>query len=71
MACNRGIPACVGGRKGSMVVVPVSAQDERSRQEILASTVLPRWVQRCGPRCAQVWNQTIGPVRGLAAAPAK
>ena len=70
-ACNRGIPACVGGRKGSMVVVPVSAQDERSRQEILASTVLPRWVQRCGPRCAQVWNQTIGPVRGLAAAPTK
>ncbi|WP_373404741.1 TRAP transporter substrate-binding protein [Acidovorax radicis] len=71
MACNRGAPACVGGRKGSMVVVPVSAQDERSRQEILASTVLPRWVQRCGARCAQVWNQTIGPVRGLVAAPAK
>lgn len=71
MACNRGAPACVGGRKGSMVVVPVSPQDERSRQEILASTVLPRWVQRCGARCAQVWNQTIGPVRGLTAAPAK
>jgi len=71
MACNRGAPSCVGGRKGGMVVVPVSPQDERSRQEILASTVLPRWVQRCGARCAQVWNQTIGPVRGLAAVPAK
>lgn len=71
MACNRGAPTCAGGRKGSMVVVPVSSQDERSRQDILASTVLPRWIQRCGTRCVQVWNQTIGPVRGLVAAPAK
>lgn len=71
MACNRGAPTCTGGVKGAMVVVPVSPQDERSRQEILASTILPRWVQRCGARCAQVWNQTIGPARGLLAAPAK
>lgn len=71
LACNRGAASCVGGRKGSMVVVPVSAQDEKSRREILASTVLPRWVQRCGPRCADIWNRTIGPVRGLVAAPGK
>lgn len=71
MACNRGAASCVGGHKASMVVVPVSPQDERSRQEILATKVLPHWVQRCGPRCAQVWNQTIGPVRGVAAATAK
>ena len=70
MACNRGASNCVAGRKGSMVLVPVSAQDERSRQDILSSAVLPRWVQRCGPRCAEIWNQTIGPVRGLVAAPA-
>ena len=70
MLCNQGAPACVAGQKGRMVVVPVSPEDERKRQEILASAVLPRWVQRCGARCAQVWNQTIGPVRGLVAAPA-
>lgn len=70
MACNRGASSCVAGRKGSMMLVPVSAQDERSRQDILSSAVLPRWVQRCGPRCAEIWNQTIGPVRGLVAAPA-
>lgn len=70
MACNRGAPECKGGKKASMVVVHVSPEDERRRREILASTVLPRWVQRCGARCAQVWNQTIGPVRGLMAAPA-
>lgn len=71
MACNRGAPTCTGGTKGAMVVVPVSAQDERNRQAILASTVLPRWIQRCGARCVQAWNQTIGPARGLMAAPAK
>lgn len=68
VACNRGAATCTGGRKGSMVVVPVSPADERNRQDILISTVLPRWVQRCGTRCADVWNQTIGPVRGLTAA---
>lgn len=71
MACNRGASTCLGGRKGAMVVVPVSPQDERKRQDILQSTVLPRWVQRCGPRCAEVWEQTIGPVRGLAVQAAK
>ncbi|WP_084601049.1 TRAP transporter substrate-binding protein [Acidovorax temperans] len=67
MACNRGAPECQAGRKGRMVVVPVSAQDEQRRQEILTSTVLPRWLQRCGARCAQVWNSTIGPARGIPA----
>jgi len=71
MACNRGATSCVAGRKGSMVVVPVSPQDERRRQEILLSSVLPRWVERCGALCAQVWNQTIGPVRGLPLPPPK
>lgn len=71
MACNRGDASCTSGRRGKMVTVPVSAEDERRRQEILASTVLPRWVQRCGVRCAQAWNQTIGPVRGLPVGSAK
>ena len=71
IACNRGAATCVGGTKGSMTVVAMSAQDERRRQEILASTVLPRWLQRCGARCAKVWNQTIGPARGLVATPDK
>lgn len=67
MACNRGAPDCQAGRKGRMVVVPTTAQDERRRNDILVSTVLPRWLQRCGARCASVWNTTIGPVRGIPA----
>ena len=50
-----------------MTEVKVSTADERRRREIFAGTVLPRWVQRCGPQCADVWNQTIGPAVGFAA----
>lgn len=71
LACNRGAPECAGGRKGRMVLVPVSEQDERRRRDIFVSTVLPRWLQRCGQRCAQVWNSTIGPVHGTMASSPK
>jgi TRAP-type C4-dicarboxylate transport system substrate-binding protein len=70
LACNKGAPGCSSGRKGHMVEVAVSTQDERQRQEIFTSTVLTRWLQRCNARCTVVWNQTIGPVRGLMAPPA-
>ena len=67
IACNTGQSACTKGVKSNMVLVPMSAQDERKRQDIFVSTVLPRWLQRCGPRCAEIWNQTIGLARGLPA----
>lgn len=69
-ACNSGASACKQGHKGSMVVVPVSQQDERRRQGIFASTVLPRWLQRCGARCNDIWKQTIGPARNIVIPPA-
>jgi TRAP-type C4-dicarboxylate transport system substrate-binding protein len=64
-ACNRGHASCSVGRKGKLTEVAVSAQDERLRREILTSTVLPRWIQRCNNRCSDVWNQTIGNVMGI------
>ena len=67
IACNIGAPSCTAGRKGRMTEVKESPDDERRRREIFSSTVLPRWVQRCGPQCAQVWNQTVGPTVGLEA----
>jgi len=69
LACNKGMAACSKGRKGKMVEVPVSAQDERRRQELFKSVVLTNWLQRCGSRCNEVWNQTIGPARGIMAPP--
>ena len=65
VACNTGTASCKSGRTGRMKEVPDSAADQRLRREILVSTVLPRWVQRCGPQCAQLWRQTIGPALGI------
>ncbi len=67
LACNTGAQACRSARQGRMVAVPVSEQDEIRRQEVFSHTVLPRWIARCSVRCADVWNQTIGPARGIMA----
>lgn len=64
-ACNRGQASCTGGRKGQLTEVSLTAQDERLRREILTSTVLPKWIQRCNNRCAETWNQTIGNAMGI------
>jgi TRAP-type C4-dicarboxylate transport system substrate-binding protein len=65
IACNVGAPACSDGRKGRMTEVRESAADTRKGREILVKTVLPGWLKRCGPQCAQVWNQTLGPTSGV------
>ncbi len=67
VACNTGADSCGRGSKGTMIEVQPSAEDQRRRQEILTTRVLTGWVQRCGPICADVWNQTVGPVVGTRA----
>jgi TRAP-type C4-dicarboxylate transport system substrate-binding protein len=67
IACNTGAATCTRGSKGAMIEARPSAEDERRRREIFATSVLRRWVQRCGPLCAQVWDQTAGPVVGIKA----
>ena len=67
IACDTGAPGCKGGKPGHMTEVPTSPADERLRREIFAATVLPRWVQRCGPQCAAVWNRTMAASAGIAA----
>lgn len=67
LACNKGAQGCTSTTTGHMVDVPLSAQDEHRRQEIFSTTVLPRWLQRCGAACRDVWNKTIGPVHGITA----
>jgi TRAP-type C4-dicarboxylate transport system substrate-binding protein len=66
IACNIGSGACQGGRKGKMTLVPVAQKDEELRAHILLSNTLPRWLRRCGPACADIWNQTLGPVYNIA-----
>lgn len=67
IACNTGRPSCTEGRKGAMVEVKASPTDDARRRAIFVGTVLARWVHRCGPSCARVWNSTIAPAAGFEA----
>lgn len=66
-ACNKGVPSCTNGRKGKLIEVSLSAQDDRRRQEIFTRMVMTRWLQRCNVDCADLWNQTLAPVHGILA----
>lgn len=69
LACNTGAAGCVAGRKGQMVATrPGAAEDQRIR-EIFVSTVMPLWLQRCGPGCAATWARYLAPVTGIEARP--
>lgn len=63
--CAQGKPSCSTGRRGHMTVVPVTPADNERRRSLLTSTVLPRWVDRCGPECATAWNTYLGPTLGI------
>jgi len=67
MACNAGESSCKTGRQGRMTVVRAGSADNALRRDILSQTVLPRWLERCGPTCAEGWNQLLAPVLGITA----
>lgn len=69
LACNSGQPNCQHGRRGNMVVVPVSEADQQRRRQLLTETVLPGWVRRCGTDCVDAWNKTLAPIVGIGARP--
>ncbi len=64
LACNTGSSTCAG-KPGRMVLVPVSEEDERQRRRLLAQTVLPSWLDRCGEGCVAVWNEFLAPRTGI------
>jgi TRAP-type C4-dicarboxylate transport system substrate-binding protein len=67
LACNIGSNACVGGKIYHMTLVPVTAQDEAMRTQLLTKTILPKWIQRCGLDCVAAWNDTFAPALGIRA----
>ncbi|MDW8398089.1 MAG: TRAP transporter substrate-binding protein [Acetobacteraceae bacterium] len=67
LACAAGLPACTTGRRGHLTVVPASPADEARRLALFTGAVLPRWIDRCGPTCAEVWNTTLAPALGIRA----
>lgn len=66
MACNSGALSCAAAQRGRMTLVPVTAQDELLRQQVLRTVVLPQWLRRCSVGCADIWRRTIGPIRAVA-----
>jgi hypothetical protein len=70
IACNSGKDSCKPALRGRMTVVQPSAADNDRLRTLLSTTVLPRWVDRCGPRCAEAWDSTLAPVVGVRLRPA-
>ena len=69
IACSSGAKTCAGSPRNAMRVVQPGTADQQRLRTLVASTVLPRWLARCGPGCAQVWNTTLAPVVGIPATP--
>ena len=67
LACNIGASSCAGGRPAHLSLVASTALDEQRRKTVFASTVLPRWLQRCGASCAAIWNRTLAQTSGVVA----
>ena len=65
LACNAGLNACAGGRRGRMTVVSERDQDEARRVQLLRDVVLPSWVRRCGAGCAEAWDRYVAPTFGF------
>lgn len=66
LACLSGKTACADGAPGNMTVVRATNEDMRRAEQLFAQSVLPRWLQRCGGACANIWSTTIGPARNIA-----
>ncbi|WP_245214169.1 TRAP transporter substrate-binding protein [Roseomonas indoligenes] len=66
MRCAAGAPGC-NGAAGRLTAVPMTPDDAKLRRGLLNWTVLPRWIDRCGPDCAEVWNGSLAAGSGIQA----
>ena len=49
----------------AMKVVDATEEDKATLKKIVATTVIPGWVKRCGARCGTIYNEVIAPITGL------
>ena len=66
MDCNASDP-CDKGEPGGMIPITPSAEDQAMLEDIVENIVLKRWAKRCGAKCAEEWNATIGKIVGMTA----
>ncbi len=67
MDCNSHGP-CEKGEPGGVTGIDPSPEDQAMLKEIVENVVLKRWAKRCGKKCADEWNETVGKVVGMVAA---
>ena len=48
-----------------MTLVPISAEDQALRKQLLLKNIIPKWIQRCGSECVTAWNGTLGNALGI------
>jgi len=48
-----------------MTLVEPTQADRETVRRLLSEKVLPAWVQRCGARCADIFNQHLAPITGV------
>lgn len=65
LACNTGAAACAGRLARPMTLVPTSPDDDARRRKLIEEFVLPQWVERCGPACADAWNAYLSKVHSV------
>lgn len=67
--CNAGRAAgCKVGtlsKDSPMVEVKATDADKATLKKILAESVLPSWVKRCGARCGEIYNDIVAPISGV------
>lgn len=51
--------------KDPMTEVKPTENDKKWLRQILVENVLPGWVQRCGARCGEIYNEVIAPITGV------
>lgn len=66
MDCNAQGP-CERGEPGNMIPIEPNAEDQALLKRIASEVTVPRWAERCGAKCAQEWNETIGEIIGITA----
>lgn len=65
--CNTGAIACGRPQARRLVVTPKSEADAARRLNLLSGIILPRWIERCGPACANAWNAYLAELHATTA----
>lgn len=65
LRCAVDAPGCTSEKRGKLTLVESGPADDALRRKVLVEAVLPRWIDRCGPGCVEVWNNHLGESTGL------